>query len=252
MKKLIVPISLALLAGCGQINSDEAGFKTSFGRIDTPVLEPGLYGVNPFGGKLWKYSLRDIRTDVRMAAYTKDMQSADFQISVIHAIDRMRLTDLHVKYGERYAAVILEPVVAAAVKDTIGQWEADKLVNGREEATKAIYQKVLSLAKDAPLLVKGLVISNIDYSDAFEKAIEAKVVAQQEAIKARNRTVQVEEEARQKVITAEAEVRAMQIKGDALKANQGLVLLEAVQKWNGTPPQTLCVGSDVKTMLPVR
>ena len=253
MRKLIYTFPLiVMLAGCGQVDSDEVGFKTWWGKIDTPTLEPGLYFVCPVAGKMWHYSIRDIRCDMRMETYTKDIQTAEFIISVIHAIDPAKLTELHTKYGPNYATVLIEPAIAAATKDVIGQWEADKLVNGREQAAKSIYDKVVSLLADKPITVKAVVLSNCDFSDVFERSIEAKVVAMQEAIKAKNKTVQVEEEARQRLILAESEAKAMTIKGNALKENPGLVTLEAVQKWDGKAPQTLVVGSDMKTMLPLK
>ena len=245
-------LPLAGVVGCGQINSDEVGFKTWWGKIDTPTLNAGLYWITPIAGQLWTYSIRDIRRDIKMSTYTKDIQTAEFTISVIHAIDPSQLTTLHTKYGVRYEEVLIDPAIAAATKDVIGTWEADKLVNGREEATKAIQDRVVQLLKGKPIVVKAVVLSNVDFSDAYERSVEAKVVAMQEAVKAKNRTVQIEEEAKQKLILAESEAKAMTIKGDALKANQGLVFLEAISKWNGVAPTTLMIGSDVKTVFPVK
>ncbi len=247
-----VILSTGLLSGCGQINSDEVGFKTWFGKIDTETLSPGLYGICPFAGNLWKYTIRDIRKDIKMDTYTKDIQSAEFTISIIYAIDSSKLTTLHTKYGPRYADVLICPVLTAATKDVIGQWEADKLINGREQATKEIYSQITKSLENTPVLVKAVILSNIDFSDVYEKAIEAKVVAMQDAIKAKNKTVQIEEEAKQKLILAESEAKAMTIKGNALKENPGLVMLEAVQKWNGNAPQTLAIGSDMKMLLPMK
>lgn len=252
MKKIIFALPLFVLVGCGQINSDEVGFKTWFGKIDTSVLNSGLYWVCPIGGHLWSYSIRDIRHDMQMSTYTKDIQTSEFTISVIHAIDPTRVIEVHTKYGTRYAEVLIDPAVVAATKDVIGQWEADRLVNGREEATKSIYEKVVTLLKDKPIIVKAIILSNVDFSDVFERSIEAKVIAMQEAIKAKNKTIQVEEEAKQKLILAESEAKAMTIKGNALKANQSLVLLEAISKWNGTAPQTLLIGSESNTILPLK
>ncbi len=252
MKNILYVIPAAMLiAGCGQVNSDEVGFKTSFGKISTPTLEAGLHWVNPICETLWRYTIRDIRRDIKMGTYTKDIQTADFSIAVIHTIDASMLSELHMKYGPNYAEVLIDPAVAAATKDVIGQWEADKLVNGREVATKAIYEQTVKLLARKPVKIKAVILSNIDFSDVYEKAIEAKVVAMQEAIKAKNKTVQIEEEAKQRLILAESEAKAMTIKGDALKANPGLVSLEAVQKWDGKAPQILVVGSDMKTMLPI-
>lgn len=73
-------------------------------------------------------------------------------------------------------------------------------------------------------------LDDISYSAAFEKGIEAKVLAEQEAQKSKNQTVQIEEEGRQKVIKAKAEAdaaiaaaegkaKAMDIEGAAIRRN---------------------------------
>ena len=79
-------------------------------------------------------------------------------------------------------------------------------------------------------------LNNVEYTDAFERAIEAKVVATQKAEEARNRTAEVQEEAKQKVLAAEAEAKSMAIRSEALSKNQNLVMYEAVQKWDGKLP----------------
>lgn len=251
MRKSIFIVSaaaffMALLTtiGCGQINADEAGFKTWFGKVDTPVLDPGLYFINPIGGSLKTYTLRDIRVNYKMQAYTKDMQQTDFEVAVTYAAKRDGLIDLHVKYGERYAAVILEPISQAAVKDVVGQWEAEQLVNNREKATAAISEKVKALVADKPVLVKQINIINIDYSDVFEKAIESKQVAQQKALEAKNKTAEIEEEAKQKLVSAKAEAEAIQIRAKALAENKDVIMLNFIEKWDGKAPNTLVVGED--------
>lgn len=242
MKKIIKLAAIAGLlavAGCGQIDADEAGFKTWFGKVDTPVLDPGLYFIFPIGGSLKTYTLRDIRVNYKMQAYTKDMQQADFEVAMTYAAKRDGLIDLHVKYGERYAAVILEPIAQAAVKDVVGQWEAEQLVNNREKATTAILEKVIALVADKPVLVKQINIINIDYSDVFEKAIESKQVAQQKALEAKNKTAEIEEEAKQKLVSAKAEAEAIQIRAKALAENKDVMMLNAIEKWDGILPKTV-------------
>ena len=91
-------------------------------------------------------------------------------------------------------------------------------------------------AKQNHINISDISIKNIDYSDTFEQAIEAKVVATQKAEEAKNRTVQVKEEANQKLIEAQAEAESMKIRSQALSQNQNLVAYEAVQRWDGKLP----------------
>ena len=243
---------LILLAGCGQVDSGYTGLRLSWGKVVSEPLGPGLWFYNPVGGSLVTYDCREQRVDIKMSAYTKDVQSADFEIMVTFSLDQSQLVSLHNEIGPKYADKILMPAVVGVTKDVVGGWEADKLINGREQATREIYNQVREVLKGKPLRLSAVVLANIDYSDVFEKAIEDKQVAMQNAIRAKNKTQEIEEEARQKVIAAEAEAKSMQIRGDALKSNPGLISLEAIQKWDGKAPQTLVVGDGVKPLLNVK
>ncbi len=86
------------------------------------------------------------------------------------------------------------------------------------------------------IIAQAVVLEDISYSKQFERAIEEKQIATQEAIKARNKTKQIEEEAKQKVMSAQAEAESMRIRSQALSQNKSLVEYEAVQKWDGKLP----------------
>ena len=249
MGKMMVAVGLVLVAGCGQVDSGHTGLKLSWGKVVSEPLGPGLWFYNPIGGSLVVYDCREQRADFKMNAYTKDVQSADFQIVVTFSLDQTQVVSLHNAIGAQYVEKILSPAVIGVTKDVVGQWEADKLINGRDKATKEIFAQVAAAMKDKPIRISSIVLANVDYSDVFEKAIEDKQVAMQNAIRAKNRTQEIEEEARQKIITAEAEAKSMQIRGDALKANPGLVQLEAVSKWDGRAPGTLVIGDKATPML---
>lgn len=238
----LVALAVAMLTGCSQVDSDQAGFKTQFGRPDDAVLGPGLYGINPIGGEMVKYSVRDMRFDLQTQSFTKDMQEATFVVSVIYAPERSRLIELHTKYGREYARVLLEPALADTLKNIVGNWEAEQLVNNRPKVVSAIGEGLQNELKGLPIQLKSLKVLNIDFSDAFEKSIEEKVVQQQAALKAKNKTAQVKEEAEQKIIQAKAEAEAISIRAKALNENKDIVFLNLIEKWDGKAPNTISIG----------
>jgi regulator of protease activity HflC (stomatin/prohibitin superfamily) len=95
-----------------------------------------------------------------------------------------------------YEAKILTPVVEGTIKDIIGKWNAQDLISNREKATGDILFKLQSQLKDNYINVSDFQMTDINYSKVFEQAIESKVTAEQEAQRAKNKTVQVQEEAR--------------------------------------------------------
>ena len=248
----IMLTTVSFLVGCSQIDSDQAGFKTQFGKPDETVLGPGLYGINPIGGSMVKYSIRDTRFDLTTQAFTKDMQEATFNVSVIIAPDRSRLVEIHTKYGTEYAKVLLEPALEDTLKNIVGNWEAEQLVNNRTKVVSAIGEGLQNELKGLPIQFKNFKVLNIDFSDAFEKSIEEKVVQQQAALKAKNKTLQVKEEAEQKLIQAKAEAEAITIRAKALNENKDIVFLNLIEKWDGKAPSTISFGGSSGLFLPAK
>jgi regulator of protease activity HflC (stomatin/prohibitin superfamily) len=95
------------------------------------------------------------------------------------------------------------------------------------------------------MLVYGIVvdqvnITNFDFSQSFNAAIEAKVTAEQSALAAKNKLEQVKFEAEQRVTQAKGEAEAIKIQAAAIQAQGGqeYVSLKWVEKWNGALPTT--------------
>ena len=239
MKKLLLcSVMLLGLSGCGveQIDAGNRGVKTVWGEVQGESLPEGLYFYNLFSSNIYELDCKTQYIAFEFDTYTKDVQQAKVIFSVNYSVDLNNAHTLFKEIGRDYKSKVIQPKVIQAVKDVVGKWEAAELVANREKATEEIL-KILSesLAKNH-ILIQNVVIENIEYSRQFEMAIEEKQIATQDAIKAKNKTKQVEEEAKQKVLSAKAEAESMRIRSQALSQNQNLVAYEAVQKWDGVLP----------------
>jgi regulator of protease activity HflC (stomatin/prohibitin superfamily) len=143
---------------------------------------------------------------------------------------------MYKQFGKEWDQKLVSPASIGALKDVIGQYIADDLVSKRDAARTAAFNEIKETLAERGVLVTRLDLVNLDFDDAYEKAVEDKVVAVQKAAEAKNKTVEVEEQARQKVISAEAEAKSMTIRSQALQQNKGLVEYEAVQRWDGKLP----------------
>ncbi len=221
------------------VDTGYRGIKTHFGKVIGESLPEGFYVYNPITTEIHQMDTKVQKYTHKMAAYTKDVQQADLKISVNTSLDPTKVHLLFQEVGVTYADKVIAPQISKAVKDTIGKWEADQLVSNREKATDEIFTSLKEALLPYHINTQNVVIENIDYSAQFERAIEEKQIATQDAIKAKNRTKQVEEEANQKVLAAKAEAESMRIRSQALSQNQNLVAYEAVQRWNGQLPVNL-------------
>ena len=243
MKKILsIFATILMLTGCGaeQIDTGNRGVETSWGKIDSsePMTE-GLYFYNLIGGDIIEYECKTQSFEVKMSTYTKDMQTADLTVTINYNLQPENVVKLHKEIGTYYRTKVLEPKISNAIKDVVGQWNAAQLVSSRDKAAAQMTEILSEQVAKNYINIQSVMINNIDYSDVFENAIEAKVVATQKAEEAKNKTIQVEEEAKQTVLKAEAEAKAMKIKSDSLAQNNNLILYEMAKNWNGVLPTIL-------------
>jgi regulator of protease activity HflC (stomatin/prohibitin superfamily) len=96
---------------------------------------------------------------------------------------------------------------------------------------------------NARVTIEAVNIREVHYNKDFERAINNKKLAEQEALRLVDVTRQKEEMLKQASINkdiaiqqAEGEAKSLQIKGDAIRNNPGIVQLNWIEKWDGALP----------------
>lgn len=260
MKKLGVLLAALLsVTGCGveQVDTGEVGVKVTFGKPDPTPLKEGIYMYNPLTSSIVTMSYQVQAFPSRYGyddqyrqtqAYTKDVQQATLSYVVTYTLNAAKAVEMYQNVGIDWERKLVPQVVVGSIKNVVGTWNAVDLVSNRPQVTKQIEDSVRAALGSRDVTVVKFDLTNIDFSGEFEKAVEAKVVAAQEAERAKNQTVRVQEEANQRVIAAKAEAESMQIRTQALSQNQALVMYEAVQKWDGMLP-TMITGDAAQMLL---
>ena len=225
------------------VGAGERGVKVSLGKVSPQSFTEGVHFVMPFISKIHKMDVKTQKSNIATIIFTKDIQQARLEYVINYNLQPENVHKMYKEVGKNYKDTILVPVVEGTVKNVVGSYNANDLVGSRAKATSDILMKLQEQLDDNYINVTDFNITNIDYSDSFERAVEAKTVAEQEALKAKNMTAKVQEEARQKVISAEAEAKSMAIRANALTQNKNLVEYEAVQKWDGKLPQYMMGNS---------
>ncbi len=221
----------------------ERGVKVTLGKVSPESLGEGMHFIMPYVQKIAKMDVKTQKYTTQTHVYTKDIQQARISYVVNYNLVADSAFRMYQEVGMDYVSKVINPVLEGTIKDVIGKWNASDLVANREEATSDILVKLHDQLTSRYVNVTSFQIVDINYSEVFERAIESKVTAEQDALKAKNKTVQIQEEARQKVISAEAEAKSMSIRANALTQNKALVEYEAVQKWNGILPQYMMGNS---------
>ena len=234
---VILVILLAIFNPIAMVDVGERGVKVTLGKVSPESYTEGIHFTTPLISHIVTMDVKTQKSNIATMVFTKDIQQAKLTYVVNYNLQPENVHKMYKQVGKNYKDTILIPIVEGTVKNVIGGWNASDLIANRTKATNDILVKLQEQLNDNYITITDFNITDIDYSDAFEKAIESKVTAEQEALKAKNVTVQVQEEARQKVIAAEAEAKSMAIRAKALTQNKALVQYEAVKKWDGKLPQ---------------
>lgn len=245
MKKLSILAIVASLGACAQVEDTEVCFKKTFGEYANDVMTSGLHGYNIFTTDLICVDARIQKHTGELESYTKDLQMAKVQFFVNWAVYREKAMDLHKTLGNAYKTR-LQSETESAIKQIVGQYDSEALISNRgkveEQATALLNERLQALNMRAD----SIRLTDIEYSKQYAAAIENKQVAEQDAKREKNITLQEKERAQQKLINAKAEAEAMRIKTNALAQSKTLIEYERVQvekiqaeKWNGELPQNI-------------
>merc|ERR1719439_173026 len=91
-----------------------------------------------------------------------------------------------------------------------------------------IRERLVQRAGDFNILLDDVAITHLSFSPEYEKAVEAKQVAQQQAEKARYLVLKAQEEKKRTIIHAEGEKKSAEMIGQAMKENPGFVELRRI------------------------
>lgn len=211
------------------------GIKVTLGKAANQFLPEGFGFKAPFITTIVAVNVRQKTENVSAACFSSDLQQINMELRVLYRAPEASVVQIYKEFAGDPFDSLIAPRVQEAIKEVTALQTAEQIVKNREE----IKQKALAGAKlkiGDILWVEDIVIRNIDLSSELERAIEAKMVAEQQAAQARFTQVQTEVEAQTAIIRARGEAEAIKERGEALKLNPAFLRLQIVERWNGKSP----------------
>lgn len=250
---LIVIIALIFIFGSfGVVDAGERGVKTRLGNV-VGIVEPGLYMKTPFIEKVHKMSVRTqtvtYERENPLASASSDLQDVSIASVTNYHVDPTKVVDVYLQYQTlaAFEESVIRPAVRDTVKATASQYSASDLVIKRPEFAAKVATTLNERLADTFIVVEQSNITDLQFSESFSAAIEAKVTAVQNAEAAKNKLEQVKYESEQTIVAAQGVAEAQRIKAASLQSQggQALVELTLAEKWNGVLPTTMVPGASV-------
>ena len=218
-----------------------------WGSVEKRIMGEGLHFKVPITESVIKVDVRVRPHPFReIDAASKEYQMVKLTGMMNFHIDPSYVNDLYQKVGLDFANKVIDPAFNDFVKEVVPIYRITEILPKREEIRKRAMGKLGENLSRYHIIVDDIYFANIRFSSEYERAIEAKQVAQQQVETQRQVLAQREIEAQQKVATAKGEAESILVvaQGQA-KANEALsrsispilVQYKSIEKWNGILPQ---------------
>lgn len=276
-KKIIFPVYIAIvlavvlmvLSCIATVPTGYTGILTTFGKVEDRTIPSGVSVIAPWQ-KVIKMDNRTQKVQIQTSAFSSDIQQVDVMLSVNYCIDQETAQVLYCTVGIDYYDNIMFPRIQENLKAVFSQYSAENLIAKRDSLSDSIADTTASDMKRYGITIVSIAIEDIDFTDAFTNAVEAKQVAAQNKLTAETQQAQktMEEqaaadraviaakaEAEQAVIAANADLEVVQIQAEAslyagqreAEMNQRIAealtddLIEYywIKQWDGKLPATV-------------
>jgi len=215
---IVLCIILVVISCVSYVPTGYTGIVTTFGKVHENTLDAGLNIHAPWDNVITMDN-REQRVPFQLEAFSKDIQQVDVQGSINYNIDKTTAMNLYRDVGTEYATILIQPRIQEDVKIVIAKYTAENLIANRQNAADEIFELIRAELEPKGIHVISFAIENIDFTDAFESAVEAKQVATQEKQKAQTqqeqKTMETEQAAKRQKIEAEAAAEVQKIEADA-------------------------------------
>ncbi len=186
-----------------------------------------------------KYDAKVQNLEIPSQAYSKDAQTMMIAMTVQYKIDATKAIEIANQYGSVHVlANRIESVATERAKATLSSYSAMEIIENRSNISPKVEDVIKqAVTQEYCVDIVAVVLTNIDFSDAFEQTVENKMIAEQEKLKAEyeketaiinaQKELEVAKLAAQaKVEVAKAEAVALQRKSVEVARALGFTIIE--------------------------
>ena len=268
--QVLAPLVLIAAMGLGCVTVVPTGYTgilTTFGRVEERTISAGAHLIMPWQ-EVVKMDNRTQKVQIATEAFSSDIQQVNLQLSVNYCIDQATAQELYRTVGIHYYENVMYPRILENTKAVFSRYSAENLIAKRNDLSDMIAESTSADMKRYGISIVSIAIEDIDFTDAFTTAVEAKQVAAQNKLTAETeqaqKTMEAEANAKRAVIAANAELEVVKVQAEAAlyagekeaemnkriseSLTEGLIQYYWIKQWDGMLPKTV-LGQAMNYML---
>ena len=224
------------------IDAGDRGIILRFGSVNRVVTD-GLHFKVPFMEDIIRMTVRVQKTTTKTEAASQDLQIVQTTMVLNYSLQPDKVGDVYKTLGANrdVSEKIINPGIEESFKAAAARYTAEELISKREALKTQVRNYLRDRLAPFGILVVELSITDFQFSQEFNKAIESKQTAEQHALRAKRDLDRIKVEAQQRITTAQADAEALRlqrqvISPDLIKLRQIDAQIKAIEKWDGKLP----------------
>ena len=216
VKKIISTFALLLTCGlvpfsCLTVDEGNRGIKITLGAADNTPLEPGAHFTWPVLQTIEEVNVQQQVFEETTNASSSDEQQVTTTIAVNYRLKSEKAVECYSELGRKvktWERVVLSPSVRESLKAVTAEFSVDQLIAQRDVVKKKVEDLLTRQVGDSYFEIMEVSITDFQTSKSYQRAIDAKQAAVQNAQKAKNELEQNKTEVQKLEQQASAEAKA--------------------------------------------
>ncbi len=240
---LAIIILIMLSSSFTIVEAGNRGVLLQLGAVQPTVFSEGLHFKIPFIQSVVQVDIRVQKAESEESAASKDLQTVSTRVAVNYHLNEQTVNKLYQSVGLNYEDKIIKPAISEALKSITAKYTAEELVSKRSEVSMAVKENLTKKLAQYNMILDEINITEFKFSEEYNKAIEQKQIAEQQALKAKLDLQRIEIEAKQKIEQAKAEAESLRLQKqevtpELIQLREIEAKIKAIEKWDGKLPST--------------
>ena len=214
-----------------QVEAGQVAVVKSLGKV-VGTRHPGTYFDFHLINEYTYFDTTIQKLDVSTASYSSDAQTMEIQMTIQYKIDATKAENILTEYTNMTSlAQRIEKVADDNVKTVLSQYTAMKIIETRAKISPEVESVIKNEVDDKYYVtVTAVNLTDIQFTDEFEKSVENKVIAEQEkeaAITKAEQELEVAKlEAEAKIVAAQGDAESQKIIASAAAEAMAIKIVE--------------------------
>ena len=181
LSAIIVLFTVFIPQSIHQVDTGEVAVVRRLGKV-VDVKTPGTYFDFYLTKKYEFYDTKVQQLKITTVAYSKDGQTMELEVFLQYQVQAENAKEIATEYGSLDALQArIETVTIEKTKAVMSSADAMSIIQERSQYSTAVSSTVREgISEDYYVNVRDVVLTNIDFTVAFEKSVEEKVIAEQD------------------------------------------------------------------------